>query len=461
MIIHRRHNRAGKPCAAEFPVAGNTLQGFCSGCVTTGILLGLMICFTGFMTGISHAQAVTAESGPPVGWAKIRLAAADGNSDTESEDKIIIEELEDEVDIEDIHFGPPDCTYHDPEISFSPSGTQRIGPGAQFTSTVIVTNTSNTSCDLTRFDLSTSAPHGWDVELESNSLQIAPDWSTGVLDMVVTSPSQERNGSYDIRVTARNDLLSIEYTATATYLVASDDATAACTARRPLVTIPPVINRDYIGNAVDYAISVTNHDSTHCKEREFFISHKIPAALTGTFSSSSLSLLPGNTGNITLSVAPQGSIAPGDYAIQVSVTDFDETTHVTSVDRSFTIADVCTPAAPGLDLTLAGAVNNPGTTLTYTVTLFNNDNPKCTESTFDLTVTYLPEGWKEKLSTRQVTLAPGESGKATITVTASSTSLDGSYKLQMGISDALGQRHATTSMANHAGNDAKPLARNK
>jgi|GEM_PF-4500661 len=280
--------------------------------------------------------------------------------------------LADEVDIDDIHFGPEGCTYKDPEITISPSKVPWEAPGTALEYTVIVTNTSSYSCDITNFDLSVTAPAGWDVELDNQSLQIAPGWSTGVFDMVITSPTRAQNGRYEIAVSASSRLLSLETTATAVYMVESASAP------------PPVAPQ------------------------------------------------------------PGTATAPGRDVIQTTMNDADP---VASYGAESAAADTCVRSAPKLRMSPALHGRKSGAGFSYTISLSNNDTPACAGSRFDLTLTFLPAGWKGHLSSRQLNLAPGRTGRAILVVTPPSTVASGRYQLQVGVSDVQYAEHAMTLLA--------------
>lgn len=457
MNINHFHNRSGDLHAMVFEVVNCQLPVVRPGCCTTRLLLVMMFFFIGLMSN-SYAQDVSLASKPPVDWTKTKLTVADRGVDAGSINFNSIEELADEVDIEDIRFGPPDCTYRDPIITISPSDVQWAYPGTPIEYTVIVTNTSSTSCDPAKFDLSLSAPTGWDVELKSRSLYIAPDWSTATLGMVITSPSQEQANTYDIRLSANNRLLSIGSSATVRYVVETDKPVSACSARKPLINIQPIKKSGRIGDISDYNIFVTNQDNSFCKESNFIIKYKSPDGLESSLTSSSLHLPPAETGIITLSVQNRGSAAPGIHHVEVNISDPQETIHVASAVAELIIEQTCTPITPSLILGEGASVSGIDTTYTYSFSLINNDPASCTASTYDLTITFLPEGWRGSLSTRQLILPSGKSRKATLAVTPPPGAPSGTYKLQVGVSDALHLEHAITETISQIVNNAIPAS---
>jgi hypothetical protein len=68
----------------------------------------------------------------------------------------------------------------------------------------------------------------------------------------------------------------------------------------------------------------------------------------------------------------------------------------------------------------------PGSTVTFTVSVTNNDNAGCTASTFALQAA-APSGWTVNLTTPTLTLSPGASATTTLQVTSPATATNGLY----------------------------------
>ncbi len=73
----------------------------------------------------------------------------------------------------------------------------------------------------------------------------------------------------------------------------------------------------------------------------------------------------------------------------------------------------------------------PGTTVTYTVTVTNNDNAGCSPSNFTLSAT-VPSGWAGVFGASPLNIVPGASGSTTLQVTAPATAADGFYTITAG-----------------------------
>lgn len=348
------------------------------------LLLLVLFCSCAMLTAsMSHAGNIAFHNSTDSEQRDSRVVPAKGNPDTGLSKSVTAGDNE-HVDTKGLRFSPSGRVYHDPDLSISPSGTQWVAAGASVGFTLTVTNTSSTDCDLTSFDLSVSAPRGWDVELDRNALEIAPDWTTDVLDLVVTSPAQEQDGSYDIIITAGNKLLSIGAATNVTYVIDS-------------------------GGTPSFA-------------------------------------------------APEENAAPDGNNHGAIKSSGGEAGPVVGADKGMNGSGTCIHNEPGLALVPAVPQKEVDLNPRYEISLTNNDLPACAESTFDLTISFLPEGWEGRLSDRQLIVPPGESGRASLVMTPSSIRLPGSYRLQVGISNAQYTEIVKTVMTSHAVTDeASPL----
>jgi hypothetical protein len=343
MIARHCHHGLGKSSGAGIPLSRGLPAGTCSDNFAKGLLLVLLYLFAGLVAVDSYAGDLTLRR---------NLSS------------------------------PSDCSYHDPELTISPSYPRWAAPGTPIEFTVIVTNTSSTQCDPVNFDVSVDAPSGWKVEPDIETLQIASDWSTGVLEMVIASPLHEQDGSYDITVTASNKSLAIESAATATYVVDRDS--------------------------------------------------NIPLA------------------------APQENAMSDVHYFGENESAIEDVSTVTDEDTSSGKTGTCVYGKPGLALASVAPGGGIDSDLRYSISLTNNDHPACADSRFDLTITFLPDGWKGRLSDRQLYLSPGKSGKAILAVKRSPNIPAGNYKFQLGVSDTRSPEHVMTSMTRYVINDVDP-----
>ncbi|KRD40098.1 hypothetical protein ASE35_07315 [Lysobacter sp. Root916] len=100
----------------------------------------------------------------------------------------------------------------------------------------------------------------------------------------------------------------------------------------------------------------------------------------------------------------------------------------------------CTRAAPTVSLSGPTAAVAAGTENKYTLSLKNNDSSACANTSFAIART-VPSGWTGELSSTAITLAPGASGAATLSVMSNLTASAGSYGIGAGVSSNVGATH--------------------
>jgi len=76
-----------------------------------------------------------------------------------------------------------------------------------------------------------------------------------------------------------------------------------------------------------------------------------------------------------------------------------------------------------------------GTAVNFTATVIDNDNSSCSPATFNLAAS-LPSGWAGVWSATALSLSPGKSGSATLTVTSPVGTADGSYNVGVSATNA-------------------------
>jgi uncharacterized repeat protein (TIGR01451 family) len=108
----------------------------------------------------------------------------------------------------------------------------------------------------------------------------------------------------------------------------------------------------------------------------------------------------------------------------------------------------CVTAEPVANISPASQSAAPGSTLTYTVTVFNADSANCTANTFSLDAV-LPNGWTGTVSPDTLDLQPGQSGTATLSVTSPGAAAEASYGLTVNVTDAAESTHTASTGASY------------
>lgn len=138
---------------------------------------------------------------------------------------------------------------------------------------------------------------------------------------------------------------------------------------------------------------------------------------------------------------------------------------VTMVSHTVTHATVrvdlgtCAVATPSLGLTPRDQKGVAGGSTAYAVSVINNDGPLCPASTLRLSAT-VPGGWSGSISPSMVTVAPGTTGAATLTVRSAPDAASGTYNISVDSDDSGTPLHGTLASGTYAieGDNVAPTA---
>ncbi|HEU4773631.1 MAG TPA: NEW3 domain-containing protein [Lysobacter sp.] len=110
---------------------------------------------------------------------------------------------------------------------------------------------------------------------------------------------------------------------------------------------------------------------------------------------------------------------------------------------------VCTRNTPTLGLGGPTTAVTAGSTVSYSLSVRNNDTSACSNTSFALART-VPSGWTGTLSASSVSLAPGATGYATLRVTSPATAVSASYNIGAGTSSAAGSKHTASGSSTYS-----------
>src|SRR5439155_15926938 len=125
-----------------------------------------------------------------------------------------------------------------------------------------------------------------------------------------------------------------------------------------------------------------------------------------------------------------------DPALDVGLTFSDPTAGVTistqSVSGSNAVVTVsvtpqpCVHTSPSVVASPSSQTATAGTSLSYTVSVTNNDGLSCSGSTFTLAAVD-PSGWTGNVSASSLSINPGTTTRTTLTITSPTTAGNGTY----------------------------------
>ena len=145
-----------------------------------------------------------------------------------------------------------------------------------------------------------------------------------------------------------------------------------------------------------------------------------------------------------------------DSTIGVTFTPVSVSNTGASIQVTFSAA-ACTSANPTVSLSpLQSQSVSAGTPVNFTVTVKDNDSSACAPSTFSLGNSLL-SGWTGVWNTSLLTLSPGTSGSATLTVTSPSGTASGLYNVGVSAANTAAMSYAASASATYAVASSAPL----
>ncbi|HHY0575568.1 TPA: Ig-like domain-containing protein [Vibrio parahaemolyticus] len=182
------------------------------------------------------------------------------------------------------------------------------------------------------------------------------------------------------------------------------------------------------GSTVGYSVTVTNNDGDGCATSNFAIEANAPSGWVTT--PSQLNLAPGASDTVTVDVTSDQAAIDGTYGITFNVTNVTDTDYDASATANYvveTAVEACQLSTPFLIMsTNQNGDFEPGSTVSYTATVTNQDSATCDATTFTLAAN-IPNGWSA--NSGAMTLIPGETQSITMTVTSSTEATDGTYNI--------------------------------
>ena len=346
-----------------------------------------------------------------------------------------------------VTFGTPSCTHYNPSISFSPAQSLNVPAGTAVAYTATVKNNDNAGCSSTTFNMTAAVPAGWSATLANASLTI-PYGGTASTTVQVTSPSTATTGQYGVSVSA-TDAAAPTYVGSASAIYNLN--TAQCVLSNPTVTLSPNTTPSLSpGTAETFLLAVTSNDSASCNATTFALNDSVPAGWTATLGISSLTISPGARASTSLVVTSPSSATGGSYAVSAAATNSSSPTYSSTASAVYVVAGgSCTRANP--TITMSPSQSQPvaaGTPVTFGVSVTDNDSSGCASTSFGLNGS-LPIAWLGNWNTSSLTLAPGGSGSATLTVTSPSTAAGGSYSISTTATDASSTSYYGSSAATY------------
>jgi hypothetical protein len=319
-----------------------------------------------------------------------------------------------------VSYSTQSCIRSNPTLVLTPNVSAWVTAGTSVSYSATVTNNDSPVCASNSFSVSAQVPAGWSAP--SKSLSLAPGVS-GSVTLNVTSSISAANGFYDINMTALSG--SYQSSGIVSYVV---NTPLVCELASPQWTLSNGNGGAVAaGTSVTYQGTLKSLDSGSCSASTFDVTANLSSSWT--VSAASVSLVPGESQPVSITVASASTATAGVYDYSLSAHNRSNAVYQTSASASYTVQQNCSLVAPKL------VVANPvglelaaGSAQSYSVTVTNQNSQSCSDASFSVFAS-VPAGWSATSS--NVTLASAASKTVSITAVSATTATAGSYNLTL------------------------------
>lgn len=236
--------------------------------------------------------------------------------------------------------------------SLSPAA-QTSAPGESAAYTVSVTNSDSPDCAASTFELGAATPSGWNAAVSPASVTLAPG-ATATATLTVTPSYTASPGTYQIGLSAADSAVPAHNSsASASHTIAS-----SCAPGRPALSAAPANQEGAAGTSLVYNVSVTNTDVSSCSSATFSLDASVPSGWWASPASASVTLAPGQSGSVLVTVASASSSAAGTFNWTLSAIDPLVASHAGAITATYTVSSP--PPAPAPEPADTVAPSTPG-----------------------------------------------------------------------------------------------------
>ncbi|MBN8468603.1 hypothetical protein JYJ95_18995 [Corallococcus exiguus] len=224
--------------------------------------------------------------------------------------------------------------------------------------------------------------------------------------------------------------------------------TTSCVQAVPEVRVTPLEPTFWPGARPEFALELINRDSAACGPSTFQLSAIVPPGWGSDPLPAQRTVAASSTDTLGLQTYVPYSTPPGLYTAGVTVTRGSQSVQGTATVE---VVERCIATPPTLSLSPATVTAAPGSDVTWTVSVTNNDSASCNWVWYDFWTT-LPDGWDTSLSDWGVNLPPGGAYTFTMTKTVP-PGARGTHTVDLIINqDEFGIAASATATVNVAGN---------
>jgi M6 family metalloprotease-like protein len=198
---------------------------------------------------------------------------------------------------------------------------------------------------------------------------------------------------------------------------------SSCTRANPTVSVSPPQGQNVTsGTAVNFAVTVTDNDSSTCAPATFNLANGLPSGWTGVWNATALSLSPGKNGSATLTVTSPAGAADGSYGVSVGAANAAVSSYAGSAMATYVIS---TPGALSVSMWTDQSSYLPGQTVAIRVSVLSGTSPDAGASVS--VVVTSPGGRATTLSG-----TTGSNGLISLNYKLSRRAVAGTYQVQLG-----------------------------
>ena len=245
------------------------------------------------------------------------------------------------------------CVRAAPTFTALPA-TVDVEPGGSASYTLSLTNHDAAMCGESTFTLDLADTEPWASVLSAPSLTVAPG-ATATATLTVTAPVNAGSGSryFELGVLRGGAFVG----------GAELEARVVCRRNAPAVSFTPSTGTVEAGKPLAFTLTVANTDNRACTASSFAVGATVPAGWTYGFTQASLTLAPGASGSVGLTVTPPVT-ADGRYTLSALASHPGAST----TTGTFTVDVTPPPLKAALSVPATSYRRNSVVPLTTTVT---------------------------------------------------------------------------------------------
>lgn len=241
------------------------------------------------------------------------------------------------------------CVAAPPSLLLNPS-TQQGEPGSSLVYNMSILNNDSSTCKDSNFTLSNQVQSSdISVQMEKDSIVLGAG-KMDSLKVTITSLAGAQDSSQEFQINV-NDAAEAIHNSSVKGLYVIKKVASACVRKAPQIEISPAKQSAEAGNILSYSLTVLNSDSAECNEASFDLAATTPLELKASLSQDVLTLGPGKSASVTISVESALNAAAGDYNFMATASSSNVAEHEASATATYVVTkandeDNIAPTAP-------------------------------------------------------------------------------------------------------------------